>query len=340
MSTPLVVGPELKTHDISDIGVWKYPDRNYYVFITLSVFFGFLGLDHFYLRSFGTGMQKLTMNIFALGLWYFWDLLQICFDSQKVRTEGLDSPFEWIRGIGRGVFTNPTANPQGGGNTIIRSRKDILIYAILTIMFGIFGLDKLYLGLPWQAATKFLSVFNFLFFLFGLLWVIWDIVNVLFYTESILKDGITPPLPYSLLFPKFDTKNQFIPEVISIEQHNLEAEIFRDAWSTKGIINSHFWIWNWDIWIWNWNIFRRTLGVHDVPEKRSSFDNSVPGVVTAFNISDLLKPPIMPQQQELQQSGGGLSGSSSNTGGPIIAGTLSAIVLAGMAKAIVDMVKR
>lgn len=256
-------------HHFSDIDVWKHPDRSYYLFVTLSILFGFLGVDHFYLRSFGTGMQKFMVNIFTFGLWYFWDIIQICFDGQKVQKEGLDSPFEWIRGIGRGVFIDPQeklrlmADPNA---PIIRTRKDIVIYALLTIMFGIFGFDKLYMGHPWQAVTKFLSVFNILFFLFGLFWVMWDIVHVICYPESLLKGGIAAPLPFSLAFDPFETKEQFIPEVITKEQLQYEAALLRQAWSAESIRNSHFWIWNWDIWFWNWNVVRHGVGLPSVPQ--------------------------------------------------------------------------
>jgi len=240
-----------QTHHFSDIDVWKYPDRNYYLFITLSILFGFFGIDHFYLRSFGTGVQKLILNMFTFGLWYFWDLIQIIFDGQKVRHEGLDSPFEWIRGIGRGVFIDPQEHARMAADPtqpVVRTKKDIVIYAILTIMFGIFGLDKLYMGHPWQAVTKCLSVFNILFFLFGLMWVVWDIVHVTLYTDSLLKDGVTLPLPFSLFLNHFSTKDEFIPEIVTKDQLSLEAQAYKESLSKM-------WIGNWDLWIWNWKIF-------------------------------------------------------------------------------------
>lgn len=209
----------------SDIDTWKYPDRNYYLFITLSILFGFFGIDHFYLRSFGTGMQKLLVNIFTLGMWYFWDIIQIMCDGKKIRIEGLDSPFDWIRGIGRGVFVDPKERLKmlnDPSQPIIRTKKDIVIYALLTIMFGIFGFDKIYMGHPWQAAGKFLSTVN-ITFLFGLMWIVWDIVHVVFYTESFLKDGVTIPMPFSFLFSNFPVNDLFIPEKLTKQQLNDEG---------------------------------------------------------------------------------------------------------------------
>jgi TM2 domain-containing membrane protein YozV len=94
-------------HHISDVDTWKHPDRNYYVFAILSILFGLLGMDHFYLRSFHTGIMKIILNVCTFGLWYFWDVTQVVYDGKKIREEGLTSPFDWICGIGRGVFTSP-----------------------------------------------------------------------------------------------------------------------------------------------------------------------------------------------------------------------------------------
>ena len=95
---------------ISDVSVWGGPDRNYFTFVVLSVVFGFFGLDHVYLRSFSTAAQKAVINICTLGFWYVWDLLQIFTESDLVQRDGLSSPLDWVRGIGRGVFVG------GGGN--------------------------------------------------------------------------------------------------------------------------------------------------------------------------------------------------------------------------------
>jgi TM2 domain-containing membrane protein YozV len=284
-------------------------------------------------------------------MWYFWDLIQIIFDGEKVRKMGMDSPLEWIRGIGRGVFLDVNEKLKMDiEHKVVRSKKDIVFYAILTIFFGLFGLEKFYMGQPWQGITKAFTVFNFLFFLIGFFWVIWDIIHLLCYTDSLIESGISPPLPFNYIFGTTETKDVFIPQIISQDQLHLEKEIFKKAWSVEGFANSHFWIWNWDIWFWNWNYFRRSFGMRDVQEKRSSFNFSVPGVYTMFNISDLAKPPIIPlppgsqpppppeltvpQFVNLRQSGGGDNDEIAS--GPIIAGTILAIIIGGFGKALLD----
>lgn len=208
------------THHMSDIDYWKHPERNYYVFIALSFLLGFFGADHFYLRSFGTGMQKGLFNIASFGLWYFWDILQIIYEGEKVKKDGLSSPFDWTRGIGRGIFAEP---PKKEDEMVVRVKKDIVVYALLTVMFGVFGLDKFYMGQSIQGFAKLFSVFNIFLFLFGIAWAVWDSVHVLFFTQDLIKDGITLPPPYSFIFSTIPVKDLFVPEEISKEDLAKEA---------------------------------------------------------------------------------------------------------------------
>lgn len=194
-------------HQISDIDTWKHADRNYFVFVILSVLLGLIGADHFYLRSFHTGMMKIVLNIFTLGMWHYWDLIQIVYDGRKIREEGLTSPFDWICGIGRGVFTS--AKTDADSKKYV-AEKSYLVYAALAIFFGFLGADKFYMGETWQGVAKLLSVFNIFLFLFGLLWVLWDAFNALFMTKSILENGISVPLPYNMFFKEVIDGKQFL----------------------------------------------------------------------------------------------------------------------------------
>jgi TM2 domain-containing membrane protein YozV len=179
---------------ISDVDTWGHPDRNYFVFVVLSVVFGFLGADHFYLRSFGTGTQKLIVNIFTLGFWYWWDLIQVLTEGSTVRKEGLSGPLDWIQGIGRGVFVDATQPTE------YKAEKSYLVYAVLAIFFGWLGADKFYIGQTWQGLAKIFSCFNIFIFLLGWLWWAWDGFHAFFMTDSILKDGISAPLPFNMIF--------------------------------------------------------------------------------------------------------------------------------------------
>ena len=213
--TDTVTGGDV-SHHMSDIDNWKHADRNYYVFLCLSVFMGLFGLDHFYLRSFGTGVQKALFNIVSLGFWYFWDVFQIIFESDKVKKEGISTPFDWTRGIGRGMFVEPLKKGEKP-TEVFQSKYDIIIYASLSLFTGLLGLNKFYIGKPWQGAAQILTTFNWMTFLFGIAWAAWDAIRILFFTESVLKDGITLPPPYSFLFDKTDAKDLFMPIKVELD---------------------------------------------------------------------------------------------------------------------------
>jgi TM2 domain-containing membrane protein YozV len=203
-------------HHISDVDSWGgHPDRNYMIFLVLTFLFGFIGADHFYLRSYGTACKKLLLNIGGLGIWYFWDLIQVMKDGAQIREHGLNSPFDWIRGIGRGVF-------EGGGkkdDTKYAAPKSYIVYTLLAVCLGFLGADRFYIGQTFQGITKLFSVFNIFLFLFGILWVLWDAGQALFATESILKDGITTPMPFSFFWKKpVEAASMFKVQPVSDEE--------------------------------------------------------------------------------------------------------------------------
>lgn len=325
------------THHISDVDTWKGPDRNFYVFAILSILFGFIGLDHFYLRSFGTGTQKVLTNFATLGLWYWWDIAQVLTEGKKVRTQGLSSPFDWILGIGRGVFEPlPEINfPDGsrfldgnqrGGQTPFPAQKSYLVYAFLAIFVGWLGLDKFYLGYTGQGIAKVLSCFNIFLFLFGWLWVIWDAVFAFFFTADIMKNGISPPLPYSFFF-----RDPIPPTLFEMGHEPSKATS-----------------------IWDW------FTCPPIPSFLTSWFPSVNSAKEVYKgvVEPLLKPPVtatlaamdpesVKKVEEIantirQIGGGDQSGVEEVAGGPgsVIAGTLTALIIAGGLKGTYDFISK
>jgi len=357
--------PFIKPIHFSDIDQWKLPDRNYYVFICISFVLGFFGTDHFYLRSFGTGMQKLIFNIFSLGFWWWWDVIQIVTDSNKVQSEGLTTPFDWMRGIGRGVFEDPVKKAEAleNGGKIVHVKKDLFIYALITLFFGIFGGDKFYLGETNQGIAKLLSVFNIFTFLFGLAWVIWDTVKVLFYTESLMKDGITVIPPFSMLFPDpIKAGPLFMPQELSKEQIDNEQGQEQASGGLPIVGMDTFRVLYKELAV---PMLQPTVGTAiktaDKSVKMGQKAAAVGGEIMATapkvaasvkgTMASALNPAlIMEQVQEAAakkaatrlgvQGGGGLISETAGSSGPIVAGTLLAVVLAGAGKFVYDIVNK
>ena len=343
---------------ISDVDTWKGADRNFYVFAILSILFGFIGLDHFYLRSFGTGTQKALTNFATLGLWYWWDLAQVLTEGKKVRTEGLSSPFDWILGIGRGVFeplpdiSFPDGSrfiegnyPQEGGKQQHPAQKSYLIYAFLAIFLGWLGADKFYMGYTGQGIVKVLSCFNIFLFLFGWLWVLWDSVFAFFFTGDIMKHGIAPPLPYSCFFSE-----PIPPTMFEMNQKShIDGGSFWD-WLTCPPIPSFLQSW--------FPSFDSAKGVYNGVVKPLL----QPPVSVALAAMSQVNPESLKKVEEIahsiRQIGGGttmlqqidiesstdsqIGGAVSESGGAgaVIAGTLSALVVAGGLKGMYDFISK
>ena len=355
-------------HHISDVDTWGGPDRSYLTFVILSVLLGFFGADHFYLRSFATGSQKFLVNIFTLGFWYWWDVVQILTDGTKIRKDGLQSPLDWIRGIGRGVFVD--SQPKDSNDLGYASKKSYVMYAFLAIFFGFLGADKFYMGELWQGLAKLLSCFNIFLFLFGWLWVAWDSFFAFFFTDSILKNGISAPMPYSFVFSESIPGSQFKVRKLTEEDMKQPIFTFTDFCSRWfGIPVPSFPI---------REVYReivaplltvpvvtalRAVGPARPPVQPSCFaeaqamipttqqihQSTMDAAVTGRATLAAVAEPVVVvsqglgnavQKVERSQSGGGQQEQQGSGPGPVIAGALTAVVLAGGLKGFYDLISK
>jgi hypothetical protein len=78
--------------------------------LTVFPFTGFLGFDHFALGSQFTGMTKLLVNMFTLGSWYAYDIVQVYFRND-LSEKGYRSPFFENGSVGKNnISTIPMEN--------------------------------------------------------------------------------------------------------------------------------------------------------------------------------------------------------------------------------------
>jgi hypothetical protein len=350
------------THHISDIDTWGGADRSYFTFVIISVLFGFFGLDHFYLRSFGTGTQKFFVNLFTFGMWYVWDVLQIATDGEQIRKNGLSSPLDWIRGIGRGVFIPPGVDPRGAP----AAPKSYLLYAFLAICFGFLGADKFYMGRGWEGLAKLLSCFNIFLFLFGWIWVLWDSFHVFFMTGSILKDGISPPMPYSFFFTEPIPGKEFLMTPGGDQAQTVCNE--GAIWCTMDWIAKTFGFPMPPKGLPLGTIYKDLVApvlsvpvVKAIQELKESPRPAVPAMPAMPaapampgmpsrpeapkmpgmpSLPEAPKMPALPEAPKAPMAGGGQSSHASQGPGPVIAGSLTALVIAGGLKGFYDFISK
>ena len=110
---------------------------SYDVFLGLSVFGGFLGLDHLYLRSPLTFLAKIIVNVMFFGIWWIYDATQAVFNKDVVKVFGLGIPGLGPKGIGAGVLAKDEPD---------RKHMRFFIYAFCLLFGGIVGIDSFVLG--------------------------------------------------------------------------------------------------------------------------------------------------------------------------------------------------
>jgi len=210
---------DFKVH-YSDICTYINPDRDFETARTLSTFGGLLALDHFYLRSPTTAFAKIFVNCITFGLWWIWDMNQFWFEKEHVLNYGLSYLLDYERGIARGTMTNQ--KPE------FVPKKDFMSFMMLAIFFGVFGLDRMYLGgdFVWQGWAKFLSCF----ILIGFIWVFYDMFKILFQPGSVLEDGYPVPLPFNTMNPDWDkVKSRYIGDLFQVTMDPQQKSMLEEA---------------------------------------------------------------------------------------------------------------
>ena len=134
---------------------WEGPQVEPFTYTLMVTLGGFFALDHLYLRSPKTFLYKLILNAFT-GIWYFYDVAQVFGEWDHIKTNGIAIPGYGPLGIGKGIFIikdkdgNPIKNKNGLEITPSKAKGLspgwFVVFAIFTIIFFPFGLNKAVLG--------------------------------------------------------------------------------------------------------------------------------------------------------------------------------------------------
>ena len=127
-------------------------------------FTGWFGIDHLYMRSPLTALAKTFVNIFTLGFWYFYDLLQFTVDRDTVQKFGASVPFVGASGIGSGMFLGPG---EAVADDAIAPWRYIL-FALFTLIP--LGLDFVIAGDYVGAGLRLFTTINILLWPLGFIW--------------------------------------------------------------------------------------------------------------------------------------------------------------------------
>ena len=152
-----------------------------YKYICIFPLSGFLGLDHYAINSQFTGMMKLIVNIFTLGSWYVYDIVQI-YNTENISSKGLKFPFFESGNIGAGSI-DETPMSKNNNNT------QLWLYVLFTCIFAFsYFISSRYVS----TSTSFISV-------------------AYLYFNKILYWGTIALLIYTVLFFIFNRNVPYIP---------------------------------------------------------------------------------------------------------------------------------
>jgi hypothetical protein len=174
-------------------GAW-YP---YWTLILMTVIFGFFGLDHLWLRSPTTSLLKFIINIFTLGSWYFYDILQIFGERESVMKNGLSAPFAGPLGIGAGVFVDN--NPTGDKSN--REPYKFMLYSLLVWLP--FGIDLLVAGDIDGAIIKFILTISIIGFPMVLCWSLVNYIYLITKPKEFFTTGNYHMFPLNSLIGEY-----------------------------------------------------------------------------------------------------------------------------------------
>ncbi len=186
---------------------------------------GFFGLDHLLLRSPQTAFMKFVFNIITLGLWYWYDVIQVFQDMDFIKEYGYTVPFKGPVGLGAGIIgatSGPGAAPKG-------TPSPLMFLAYIALLVVPFGVSNFFAGDFKGGAAKFFLTFYFFTTVLGLLWSLYSIFYATFNTKSLLTRGVDRFFPVTLFMDPYGPSPTLIPPGIK----KAEEEIAEDNIFTK-----------------------------------------------------------------------------------------------------------
>lgn len=184
---------------------WGGAQIPYWIYLILVIlpFTGF-GIDHLVLRSPLTSILKFLSIIPLFGFWYFYDIAQACGERELIEKYGIGVPFYGPVGIGQGIFSQSDRIKEGPTN--IPRPWLFVFYALTTLIFIAFPINKFVIGDYVGGITQFLMYISIIFIPVAIAQGIYDIYNLLFDTKGLFENGHArfPVIPAALIGGNFN----------------------------------------------------------------------------------------------------------------------------------------
>ena len=170
--------------------------------VTALPFTGFFGIDHLVFRSPSTAILKFITNIFTLGFWYFYDIVQVFTDKPFIKEYGLSKPGSGPAGLGLDYFSGITKEKDALGPSKVGGLSIVFFILYLFTSLVPFGVSNFVAGDVEGGVAKFLLSFG----LWGIFWIpflfvagFFEVFRNIMEPEKIFTEGAVRPPPVSLL---------------------------------------------------------------------------------------------------------------------------------------------
>ena len=180
---------------------WKNkPWYSLWVVQIMTICFGFFGADHLFLRSPVTAAAKCVVNIFTLGLWYVYDVIQVTVDRESVQNNGFTIPFYGPAGIGAGMFAKPGEPDKGG-----KAPWLFVLYTLLTLLP--FGLDFFIAGDTVGGIFRLMTSLIIFLWPFGFVWGCYNMYRAWITPADVMRRGVQRLWPLDMILGKYHMVN-------------------------------------------------------------------------------------------------------------------------------------
>lgn len=215
---------------------WEGSAYPFWLYMILTILpTGFFGLDHLLLHSPQTALQKAIVNFFTLGLWYFYDIVQVFTDRPYVDKYGLSRPFVGPTGLGHKYFTGvvPSEKQEEPDLPTVQSgRFSAISFGLyLALLLVPFGISNFLVGDTSGGVIKFIfTIFLFgLFVPFVLLGGLYELFTALSNPSEVFEKGVRLSIPFSW----FVGSEQLAPSI-------MKPSALKDATKPQGSLLTRF----------------------------------------------------------------------------------------------------
>lgn len=209
---------------------WRGTQISPFALQASSILGGFFGLDHILLRSPKTALMKLIVNIFTLGFWYWYDVVQSISDMDFIKQFGYTIPIVGPVGLGAGIVGDEGRAPEG-------TPSPWLFVAYILLLFIPYGTSSFIAGDFYGGTAKFLLTFIIFTTFLGLLWAGYSFYYAFFQTESLLTKGTDRFFPATIFMDPYGPAKNLIPPKLTEAENLLQGEQGLFDWLCSFLVN-------------------------------------------------------------------------------------------------------